>query len=68
MKVADIIKGLQLIQKTKPVNESDYHFRAEHDNIYVGSLEWPMKDNDKKTMESLGWEPDEDADGWRAMV
>ena len=68
MKVTDIIKGLQLIQKSKPKEKSDYHFRAEHDQIYVGSLEWPMSDKDKAEMEELGWEADEDAEGWRTSV
>lgn len=68
MKVSDIIEGLNLIQKSKPESESDYHFRAEHDEIFVGSLEWDMPDEDKKRMEELGWNQDEDADGWRAMV
>ena len=68
MKVNDIIEGLLLIQKTKPATESDYHFRAEHDKIFVGSLEWPMSDEDKKRMEELGWNADEDIDGWVTLV
>lgn len=68
MTVTNIIEGLQLINKSKPEGKSDYHFRAEHDEIWAGSLEWPMPDEDKNRMEELGWEPDENADGWRAMV
>lgn len=68
MTVTNIIAGLQLIQKSKPKKESDYHFRAEHDLIYVGSLEWPMSDKDKEKMEDLGWDSDEEADCWRCMV
>lgn len=68
MIVANIIEGLQLINKSKPETESDYHFRAEHDEVWAGSLDWPMPEEDKKRMEDLGWRPDEDCDGWRAMV
>lgn len=68
MKVSDIIEGLQLIQKSKPHCESDYHFRAEHDEIFVGSLDWPMAAEDKKRLHELGWEADEDIDGWKTSV
>ena len=68
MEVTKIIEGLQIIQKSKPTKVSDYHFRAEHDEIFVGSLEWEMSDEDKNRMEELGWDADEDADGWRTSV
>lgn len=68
MTVISIIEGLQLINKSKPDGQSDYHFRAEHDEIWAGSLKWPMPENDKKRMEELGWNADENCDGWRAMV
>lgn len=68
MTVSNIIEGLQLIQKSKPEGESDYHFRAEHDEAWAGSLEWPMSEDDKKRMGVLGWYADEVSDGWRAMV
>lgn len=68
MEVTKIIEGLQIIQKSKPAKVSDYHFRAEHDEIFVGSLEWEMSDEDKNRMEELGWDADEDADGWRTSV
>jgi hypothetical protein len=68
MKVTDIIEGLQIIQKYKPENESDYHLRAEHDEIYVGSLDWVMSEQDKARMIELGWIQDDDADGWSTHV
>lgn len=68
MTVTNIIEGLRLINKYKPEGQSDYHFRAEHDEVWAGSLEWPMPQEDKKKMEDLGWHTDEDCDGWRAMV
>jgi hypothetical protein len=68
MTVTNIIAGLQLIQKSKPVGESDYHFRAEHDEIFVGSLRWPMSEYDKAKMKEMGWIADDDIDGWRANV
>ncbi len=68
MTVTNIIEGLQLIQKSKPANESDYHFRAEHDEIFVGSVEWEMSKEDKSRMEELGWEADEGIDGWVISV
>ena len=68
MTTTNIIEGLQIINKSKPEGESDYHFRAEHDGVWAGSLEWPMPEEDKKRMEELGWTADEEADGWRALV
>lgn len=68
MRVPEIIEGLQIIQKSKPANRSDYHFRAERDEIFAGRLDWEMSDKDKKRMEELGWDADEDFDGWRASV
>lgn len=68
MKVSYIIEGLQIIERSKPDYGSDYHFRAEHDEIFVGSLDWKMSDEDKVRMEDLGWEADEDVDGWRASI
>lgn len=68
MTVTNIIKGLQLIQKSKPEMGIDYHFRAEHDEIFAGSIEWEMSDEDKEEMEELGWEMNEDIDGWRALI
>lgn len=68
MTTTNIIEGLQLINKSKPEGESDYHFRAEHDEVWAGSLDWPMSEEDKKRMEELGWHADEDCDGWRAMI
>ena len=64
----DLIKGLTIIEKYMPKGESGYHIRAEHDVIYAASLDWPISDKDKKELEELGFYPDEDADGWRAMV
>jgi hypothetical protein len=68
MTVTNIIKGLQLINKSKPEGESDYHFRAEHDEVWAGSLDWPMPNEDEDQMKELGWERDKDTNGWRAMV
>ena len=67
MELLKIIEGLQLIQKSKPENATG-HFRAEHDEIFVGSLNWRMSEEDKKRIKELGWEACEDADGWRACV
>ena len=68
MTVTNIIAGLQLIQKSKPEEQSDYHFRSEHDEIFVGSLEWEMSEADKERMEELGWTAIKDIDGWQAFV
>lgn len=66
MTASNLIEGLELIQKSKPENVSDYHIRAEHDQIWAGSLDWPMPEEDKKRMKELGWHPEEDVDGWMA--
>lgn len=68
MTVTKIIEGLRLINKSKPEGKSDYHFRADHDEVWAGCLGWPMPEEDKKRMEELGWQQDEDADGWRATA
>lgn len=68
MTVENIIKGLQIIEKSRPAKESPYHFRAEHDEIFVGSLDWKMPKEDKDALKKLGWSRETDVDGWRAMV
>ena len=65
MKAENIIRGLEIIHKSKPESESDHHVRAEHDMIIAGSLEWELSDNDKHILNELGWVADEDLDGWR---
>jgi len=68
MTVTNIIEGLLIIQKSKPNNESDYHFRAEHDVIFVSSLDWEISDEDKAKLEMLDWMEDEYANGWIAII
>lgn len=68
MKAQEIIEGLKIIHEAKPEKSGDYHVRAEHDNIYAGSLEWELSEENKNRLHELGWEEDPDADGWRAMV
>ena len=69
MTAENIIKGLQLLEKIKPVGATGYHVRAEHDEIIAGSLDWPITDLDRHELEEvLGWMPIEDYDGWRAMA
>ena len=66
MEVSNIIKGLQIIQKSKPKEASDYHLRTNYTEIYAGSLDWEMSVEDKKRMAELGWESC--SDGWRALI
>jgi hypothetical protein len=68
MTVENIIKGLQIIEKSRPAKESPHHFRAEHDEIFAGSLDWKMSKEDKQSLKELGWSRDKDADGWRTLV
>jgi hypothetical protein len=68
MTTTNIIKGLQIIENARPANSTPHHLRAEHDEIFVGSLVYPISDEDKKTLEDLGWIEREDVDGWRAGV
>ena len=68
MKANDFIEGLTIIQKNKPESESEYYIRAEHDQVFVGSLSWKMPKKDKKRLLELGWTQDEFADGWVASV
>lgn len=66
MTSGNLIEGLQIIQKSKPDGVSDYHIRAEHDEVWAGSLRWAMSEEDKNKLKDLGWRPDEDAEGWNA--
>ena len=68
MKAADIITGLQIIERARPANESGYHVRAEHDEIFAGSLSWNLTDVDRQRLQELGWDADEGVDGWRCSV
>lgn len=68
MTTENIIKGLQIIEKARPSNCTPYSFRAEHDEIFVGSLVYPISNEDKKTLDDLGWIENEDVDGWRAGI
>lgn len=68
MTATNIIEGLQLINKNKPEGQSDYHVRAEHDKVWAGSLDWPMPEEDKQIMKSLGWQSDKEANGWGALL
>jgi hypothetical protein len=68
MTVQKIIEGLMIIQKSKPETESDYHFRAEHDEIWAGNLEWQLSERDEKRLVELGWTKDSHCDGWHAHV
>jgi hypothetical protein len=67
MDISSFISGLKIIQAAKPITESDYHGRAEHDMFYAGDLEWKMSAKDIKKLEDLGWVADGDANGWHAM-
>lgn len=64
----NVIKGLQLIEQYRPENGHVFHIRAEHDTIYAGDLNWPMSPIDADQLLFLGWERDENANGWRANV
>lgn len=68
MTVKNIIEGLQIIEKYRPEKESQYHLRAEHDEIFAGSLDWPFTSEDKKKLKKLGWTAEVVVDGWRASV
>lgn len=68
MTVKIIIEGLRIIEKSRPSKQSPYHLRAEHDQVFAGSLEWPMSKKNKNKLEELGWTADKDVDGWRASV
>lgn len=68
MDVNNIIEGLQILEQHRPVSESKYHVRVEHDAMYAGSLEWPVPEEVIYQLQELGWSQDEDADGYRALV
>jgi hypothetical protein len=68
MTAENLIKGLQIIEKSRPLEMSGYHIRADHDEIWAGDLCWPMPPGDAGQLEFLGWERDENANGWRATV
>lgn len=65
MNLKNFIEGLQIIAKYE---NAPYVLRADHDQIWVSSLDKGMTEEDKKRVLSLGWEEDEDVDGWLAEV
>lgn len=68
MKAIDIIEGIRIVEQFRPESESPYHIRAEHDRIYIGSLDWPIPEQQKQILEELGWDEDEDADGYTTLL
>jgi hypothetical protein len=68
MTATEIIEGLKIIQRNKHASENDYHIRFEHDEMWAGSLKWPISIIDEMKLKSLGWIRDTEADGWRASV
>ena len=64
MNAVNLIKGLTIIQKYKPCDQSDYHVQPEHDYIYAGNTNWDIPPKEEKILQELGWEKDNDLERW----
>lgn len=53
MKLADIIEGMQIV--AKHAGDDQYCVQAEHDQLYCGSSDLPLSDEEKARMKQLGW-------------
>lgn len=62
--IEKITKGLRVIELSRPKTESPFHVRAEHDQLFAGSLNWNMREVDKQRLNAWGWQEVEDVDGW----
>lgn len=67
MKVKEFIEGLNIMA---PYLKDDYSLRCDHDEFWIGSeTEFkPMPALDLAKLDKLGWEWDDDADGYHANV
>ena len=53
MRLADILEGMQIIAKY--AGDDQYCVQAEHDELFCGSTDLPLTEEDKKRMKDLGW-------------
>ena len=53
----NILEGLKIIEKY----DASSDFCAEHDQVFCGSYDLPMTDEDKEKMDELGWFEDDDS-------
>lgn len=68
MEAINIARGILILEAKRPREETPYHVSVEHDEIYAGSLKWPLAEEDTELLIALGWEPDEDLDRWVALT
>lgn len=68
MEAQEIIEGLMLIDRWKPMFGNDYHVGAEHDLICAGDLNWEVPEEIKSRLMALGWEQDHKDNKWVARL
>lgn len=59
MRLADAIEGMLIIAK---YTNDQFCLQGEHDQVFCGSYDLPLSDQEKKRMEELGWF--EECDSW----
>jgi hypothetical protein len=65
MKLSDFIDGLLIIQKYE---KDQYCMQAEHDEMFISSIDLPMSEEDEAQMLKLGWRKDDYSDSWHVFV
>jgi hypothetical protein len=66
MKISDLAEGLQILAKY--AGASDQHLvAAEHDELWVGDVTWPLTDADRMRLKELGFSPRDDM-GWHVFT
>lgn len=62
-----IIKGMQIVEDARLAQDdpgTPYHYRALHDEIVCGDLEWITDDATLAELEELGWHRNDDYNGF----
>lgn len=65
MRLSDLIEGLQIIKRYE---KDEFCVRFEHDEAWFSSSELEMDIEDAKRLVDMGWERDEDHDGWHCYA
>lgn len=65
MKLNDLAEGLQILAKYAGANQECVV--AEHDELWVGDVGWPITDEERMRLKELGFSPGDDM-GWHVWL
>lgn len=66
MRNENFVEGIAILGKYLP--EGKHDIRAEHDQIWIGSVDMVTDSKDEARLLELGWDKDEEADGWSCQT